>query len=66
MFLRLAQGERAADKTDLAVIGEIGGDMGAAIGIGHFAITTQIDPAQDDVPARLIDEPVSFKMQAGQ
>ena len=43
-----------------AMIAEIGRTIGAAVGIGQLAVTTQIDPAQDQVPALPIDETRPF------
>ena len=56
VFVGFGQRERAADETHRAMIGEIARMVGAAVGIGNLAVAAEIDAAQDDAPARRLDE----------
>ena len=57
MFVGFFHREWPTDKGHSAMIGEICRMVGAAIGVGHFAITAEIDAAQNGFAAFRIDEP---------
>ena len=63
MFARFGERERSADERNVPMIVEIGRMVRAAVGIRHFAVAAQIDPAQDDAPALAVDEPASFDVE---
>src|SRR5258708_39945231 len=66
MFVGVAERKGAADERDLAVVRKIRGEIGAAVGVGHLAIAAQVDPAQDDAPAALVNEPSPIQVEPRQ
>src|SRR5260370_31353883 len=62
VFVGFANRKRTADEGDLAMVGKVGGKIGAAVRIRNLAIAAQIDAAQNDATPVLIDEPSSFNM----
>ena len=64
MFVGFGNRERTADEGDLAMVGKVGREIGAAVRVGDFAIAAQIDAAQNDAARVLVDEPSSFNMQS--
>ena len=63
MFVRLGERKRPADEGNRAVVGKIGRMFGAAVRPWHFAIAAEIDAAQNDAPAGLVDKPTTLHVQ---
>src|SRR5579863_8904042 len=66
VFVSFANRKWTADEGDFAMVGEVGGKIGAAVRIGNFAIAAQIDAAQNDATPVFVNEPSSFNTQSWQ
>jgi hypothetical protein len=66
VLVSLGNRKRTADEGDLAMVGKVGGKIGAAVGVGNLAIAAQVDAAQNDPTPAFVDEPSSFDMQSWQ
>jgi hypothetical protein len=64
MLIRLFKGKGPPDETDSAVIRKIGWIVGAAIRIGHLAVSPQVETPKQDHASRLVYKMVALDPDA--